>query len=282
MATGDAPIEIGHVALVVRDLDKVADFYRDVIGLHPLSREGEGATLGVDGRVLLELRGDKAAALRNPRGAGLFHTAFLLPSHTELGNWLRHMAIGRHRIQGASDHLVSEAIYLADPEGNGIEVYADRPRDSWRWNGSEVVMATEALDLDALLADANAEWRGVPEGSVVGHVHLQTGAIPEALAFYSGTLGMQTTAQMPSAGFYSSGGYHHHLATNIWNSRGAGPKPEGATGLAEVVLRADAPEIAAVARRAGKAVPADSGSLSLVDPWNLSLTLQPKETTHAG
>lgn len=282
MATSDAPVEIGHVALVVRDLDKVASFYRDVIGLHPLSRDGEVATLGVGSKVLLELRGDKAAASRNPRGAGLFHTAFLLPSHTALGNWLRHMAIGRHRIQGASDHLVSEAIYLADPEGNGIEVYADRPRESWRWNGSEIAMATEALDLDALLADADAEWRGVPEGSVVGHVHLQAGAIPEAEAFYAGMLGMDITTHYPGAAFYSTGRYHHHLATNIWNSRGAGPKPEGTTGLAELVLNADAPEIAAVAARAGKAVGANSQSLSLVDPWNLTLTLSPKEIQNAG
>jgi catechol 2,3-dioxygenase len=282
MATSDAPVEIGNVALVVRDLDKVANFYRDVIGLHPLSRDGEVATLGIGSKVLLELRGDKAAALRNPRGAGLFHTAFLLPSHTELGNWLRHMAIGQHRIQGASDHLVSEAIYLADPEGNGIEVYADRPRDSWRWTGGEIAMSTEALDLNALLADANAEWKGVPEGSVIGHVHLQTGAVPEAEAFYSGTLGMAITTHYPGAAFYSSGGYHHHFATNIWNSRGAGPKPEGAAGLAEVVLSADTPEIAAVAERAGKAVGANSRSLSLVDPWNLTVTLSPKETQHAG
>jgi len=282
MASSDAPVEIGHVALVVRDLDKVAAFYRDVIGLHPLSRDGEVATLGADGRVLLELRGDKAAASRNPRGAGLFHTAFLLPSHTELGNWLRHMAIGQHRIQGASDHLVSEAIYLADPEGNGIEVYADRPREGWAWRGAEVVMDTQHLDLDRLLADANAEWRGVPEGSVVGHVHLQAGAIPEAKAFYAGTLGMEITTQIPSAAFYSSGGYHHHLATNIWQSRGAGPKPEGTTGLAELVLRADASRIAAVAARAGKAMEANSGSLRLVDPWDLSLTLSPKEIQHAG
>lgn len=282
MATSDAPVEIGHVALVVRDLDKVANFYRDVIGLHPLSRDGEVATLGIGSKVLLELRGDKAATLGNPRSAGLFHTAFLLPSHTELGNWLRHMAIGQHRIQGASDHLVSEAIYLADPEGNGIEVYADRPRETWRWNGAQIAMDTIHLDLNALLADARADWKGVPEGSVVGHVHLQTGAIPEAEAFYAGTLGMDITAHMPTAAFYSSGRYHHHLATNIWNSRGAGPKPEGVTGLAEVVLRADAPEIAAVAARAGKAVGANSQSLSLVDPWNLTLTLAPKEIQHAG
>lgn len=282
MATSDAPVDIGHVVLTVRDLAKVADFYRDVIGLTPLSADGETVRMGAGNRLLLELRGDKAAEIRNPRGAGLFHTAFLLPSHTALGNWLRHMAINRHPIQGASDHLVSEAIYLADPEGNGIEVYADRPRDSWGWNGKEVAMSTEALDLNRLLADADAEWTGAPEGSVVGHVHLQSGTLSPAEAFYKGTLGMDITAHYPGAAFYSTGGYHHHLATNIWNSRGAGPKPEGTTGLTELVLRADPQEIAKVAARAGREAGGNSDSLTLLDPWNLAITLTPKETSHAG
>lgn len=273
MASSDAPIDIGHVALVVRDLDAVAKFYRDVIGLVPLSTDGETLSLGVGNRTLLELRQDKAARPRNPRHAGLFHTAFLLPSHQALANWLTHIAQIRAPIEGASDHLVSEAIYLADPEGNGVEVYADRPRDLWQHSAEGIVMSTEHLDLNALLADADAKWLGAPEGSVVGHVHLQVGAIPGAEAFYTTSLGMKLTTRYPGGSFFASGDYHHHLATNIWNSRGAKPLAGGETGLAEVVLRAGRAERDAIAGRAGK----DGAAFTLSDPWNIPLTITLKD-----
>jgi catechol 2,3-dioxygenase len=272
MASSDAPIDIGHVALVVRDLDAVGDYYREVIGLMPLSSDGEVRRLGVGSRILLELRHDKAARPRGQREAGLFHTAFLLPSHQALANWLGHIARIRAQIHGASDHLVSEAIYLADPEGNGIEVYADRARESWRHSVEGVVMSTEALDVSSLLGEADAEWRGMPEGSVVGHVHLQVGAIAKAEAFYTGTLGMKLTTRYPGGSFFASGEYHHHLATNIWNSRGASPITGGETGLAEIVLRATQAEREAIALRSGK----DVDTLALTDPWNIPLTIGPK------
>lgn len=197
MASSDAPIDVGHVALVVRDLDKVATFYQQVLSLETVSSDGEVRRLGAKGATLLELRQDKAARVRDPREAGLFHTAFLLPSHQDLANWLGHVARIRAPIQGASDHLVSEAIYLADPEGNGIEVYADTPRDTWQHSAAGIVMSTDHLDLNALLSDADADWKGMPEGSVIGHVHLQVGAIPEAEAFYTGVL---TTTWRPISG----------------------------------------------------------------------------------
>ncbi len=269
MASSDAPVEIAHVALTVQDLDKVSDYYRHVIGLAPISSDGEVSRLGVGDRTLVELLRDKAARPRNPRQPGLFHTAFLLPSHQALANWLGHIARTRTPIHGASDHLVSEAIYLADPEGNGIEVYADRPRDSWGRDANGIAMATEPLDLNGLLSEAEADWRGVPDDTVVGHVHLQVGSLPEAEAFYAGVLGMELTTRYPGGNFFGSGGYHHHLATNIWNSRGARPLAAGETGLAEVVLRADQAERDAIATRAG--------SLSLSDPWNIPLRIIGKD-----
>ncbi|MDQ7775203.1 MAG: VOC family protein [Paracoccus aminovorans] len=248
MATSDAPLQIGQVALIVNDLDRVGDFYQSVIGLGRLSGSGEQLVLGAGGRPLVELRRDKAARHR-PREAGLFHTAFLLPDRKVLGGWLRHVAGRQIALDGASDHLVSEAIYLRDPEGNGIEVYADRPRSAWRTDGREVQMDTVALDLDGLAASAETPWSGAPEGSVIGHVHLQVGNVAEAESFYMNKLGMDRSAHVFGASFFASGGYHHHIAGNIWNSRGAGQRSADATGLAELVLDADAPVLAALGAR---------------------------------
>lgn len=278
MASSDGPLDIGHVALVVRDLDKVAGFYCDVIGLEPLSSDGEVQRLGANGNTLLELRQDKAARVRDPRGAGLFHTAFLLPSHQHLANWLGHVARIRAPIQGASHHLVSEAIYLADPEGNGIEVYADTPRDTWSHSAEGIVMSTEHLDINALLGEATADWNGVPAGSVVGHVHLQVGTIREAEAFYTGLLGIKLKTRYPGGSFYASGDYHHHIATNIWNSRGAKALAGGETGLAGIVFRASQMGHDAIAERAGRT----GGTLTLTDPWNIPPTIETKDETHAG
>ncbi len=268
MSTSNAPIEIGRVALTVNDIDKVASFYETALGLVPLASDGETRRLGAGGRVLLELRSDSSARRATPREAGLFHTAFLMPSRPDLARWLVHAANLKAPLQGASDHLVSEAIYLADPEGNGIEVYVDRPRDEWPYEAGRIRMATEPLDLRALAADADRPWTGAPDGMVVGHVHLQVGAVSEAEAFYSGTLGFDVTTHYPGAAFYGSGGYHHHLATNVWNSRGAGARSFPSTGLADLELRIDADELAAVRARAG--------SDRLADPWGTQVSLAAK------
>lgn len=268
MSTASAPIEIGRVALTVHDAEATARFYRNVLGLSDLGAEGAVRRLGAGGRVLLELRGDPSARRREPREAGLFHTAFLLPDRRALARWLVHAAQAGVRLQGASDHSVSEAIYLADPEGNGIEVYADRTRLAWHDPEGRIRMTTEALDLNALAREADGPWQGAPDGTVVGHVHLQVGAVPEAEAFYSGTLGMDVTAHYPGAAFFGAGGYHHHLAANVWNSRGAGMRSYPSTGLAEVELRADLAELAAIRARAG------DGLLS--DPWGTAIRVVSK------
>jgi len=268
MSTASAPVEIARVALVVHDLPGVAGFYRQVLGLDELSQWPDRAALGVGGRTLVELIGDPAARRASPQEAGLFHTAFLMPSRAALARWLIHAASSGLRLQGASDHLVSEAIYLSDPEGNGIEVYADRQRDTWHGPDGAIRMATERLDLNALARAADTGWTEAPEGLVVGHVHLQVGAVPEAEAFYAGKLGLPVMARYPGAAFYGSGGYHHHIATNVWNSRGAGQRRGSATGLAELVLAADPGELAALRARAG--------SDHLRDPWGTAVTVEPK------
>jgi catechol 2,3-dioxygenase len=268
MSTASAPIEISRVVLTVHDLQGVANFYRRTLGLTDLSGSAGRLCLGADGRTLVELIFDPAARRFDPREAGLFHTAFLMPSRPALARWLIHVAETGVQLQGASDHLVSEAIYLADPEGNGIEVYVDRPRDRWHNPDGSIKMATERLDLNALARAADGPWTGAPEGLVVGHVHLQVGAVPEAEAFYSGTLGLPVMARYPGAAFYGSGGYHHHIATNVWNSRGAGPRNMPSTGLTELVLAVDATEQAAIHAR--------DGADQMQDPWGTRVSLEPK------
>ncbi|WP_116133532.1 VOC family protein [Tropicimonas sp. IMCC34043] len=272
MATNTAPLEIGRVTLTVNDLDKVGGFYERALGLARLQADGEQAVYGAGGRPLLELRADKGARRPSRREAGLFHTAFLLPSRADLGAWLHHAAAEGIQLQGASDHLVSEALYLADPEGNGIEIYIDRPRDVWNWKDGTVLMATDPIDLQAVADTATAPWRGAPEGTVVGHVHLQVGDLAAAEAFYTGTLGFPVTCHYPGATFFGSGGYHHHLAGNVWNSRGADARPRPSTGLDAVEILGTPDALAALGRGDGDA---------LTDPWGTRFALTQKALAEA-
>ena len=262
MATSDAPVSVSRVVLTVRDLDRVGDFYQRAIGLDRIAGDGETLMLGQGALPLVELRRDTAAR-SYPTEAGLFHTAFLLPARADLGRWLRHAAGLGLRLEGASDHLVSEALYLRDPEDNGIEIYADRPRDQWDTDGTRVRMATEPLDLNELVR-VSGVWKGVPEDTVIGHVHLQVGDVGAAERFYTGPLGFDLTSNMPSASFYATGGYHHHLATNIWRSRGAGARSADSAGLTELVLSANADRAQAL------------GTSGFVDPWGNRITIAPR------
>ena len=272
-----APLHVGRVRLRVRDLSRVAEFYESLLGLRRLD-QGAGWTLlgtpapGGGARPLLELVGDARLAPRDPRQAGLFHTAFLMPSRADLGRWLGHAVAAGARLEGASDHLVSEAIYLSDPEGAGIEVYADRPEAAWRTPSGAVKMATLPLDAQALYeAGGGAPYAGAPEGLIVGHVHLQVGDTRAADRFYRDVLGFDLAAEYPGASFYGSGGYHHQLAGNVWNSRGAGPRPADMAGLetVELIARDAAVRDAALARAeaAGLAPEARDGRTALRDPW---------------
>lgn len=268
-----APLRIGKVVLTVHDLAGVRDFYQNVVGLGLISDDAESAALGVDGQTLLELRRDRAARRSSPHEAGLFHTAFLLPTRSDLARWVALAAERSIQLEGASDHIVSEALYLTDPEGNGIEIYVDRPAESWKWSNGTVKMATDRLNFPDLMAQAGSErWNGAPSGTTVGHVHLRVGALEPAEAFYSGLVGMDVTNHYPGATFYSTGGYHHHLATNIWNSRGAGVRQQPATGLSEVRLLASQKDVVeAMAARTGVAV--SDGQIALEDPWGTSISV---------
>ena len=268
MHTAAAPMEIGQVTLTVHDLARSADFYARALGLSKLATDAAQVTLGAGNRALVTLIADPAARARSPREAGLFHTAFLLPDRPALARWLHHAAATRLPLQGASDHKVSEAIYLADPEGNGIEVYVDRPRAQWTGHDGTIQMATDRLDLDDLAGTADGPWKGAPDGTALGHVHLQVGDVAQAQAFYTGTLGFPVTATYPGAAFYGAGGYHHHLATNVWNSRGAGPRTPS-TGLTSVEILADAASFAAIAAKTGS-------QTTLADPWGTQFNLTEK------
>ncbi|MCF3638586.1 VOC family protein, partial [Rhizobium sp. TRM95111] len=234
---------------------------------------------GVAGRPLLTLTtaGD---AVRAPRTTpGLFHNAFLVPSRAELGRWLSNAVQNGVRLTGASDHLVSEAIYLDDPEGNGIEVYRDRRRDEWTYvEDGTVKMATMRLDLQALYDETpQGAWDGMAEGTAIGHIHLQVSSLPEADRFFGDVLGLDLMARYPGASFFASGRYHHHIGANIWNSRGQ-PKREGRmTGLADYTIRftdrAKLDGAVAALDTLGIAGERQGEVVSLTDPWGIGLKL---------
>ena len=269
-------LRVGAVALAVRDLGRTAAFYRDVIGLEVAAQGADLVRLGAGGDVFLELVHRPGALPDDPAAAGLYHTAFLLPSRADLGRWLAHFQLLGGQLDGRADHLVSEAVYLHDPEGNGIEVYADRPRAQWRWHGEgverRVAMANKPLDIPGLLRLAAEPWTGAPPGTRIGHVHLRVGEAGEAARFYGGALGLDLTAGWDKAAFLSSGGYHHHIAANTWHSAGAGRRDPARAGLLSVTLDiADGAALAGIARRAGTA------GHSLADPWGTVLTLRAAE-----
>jgi len=226
-----ADAHIGQVSLTVRDLQRSVSFYRDILGFEELSPGRLGPR---DGRALIELHERKDAVARPRRSSGLFHVAILVPSRAALGRSLRRLAEKRWPISGAADHLVSEALYLDDPDGLGIEIYRDRPKDAWRMSGGELAMATDPLDVQAIHDEPGAEtpWQGLESGTVMGHVHLHVPHLDAAEAFYCRRIGFEPIVRRyPGALFVSAGGYHHHLGLNTWSGVGAPPPPENAAGL---------------------------------------------------
>jgi catechol 2,3-dioxygenase len=230
---------LGAVHLTVAELERSLDYYRDTIGLATLSR-GEGrASLGTPGRELLVLV-EEPGARRTYGATGLYHFALLLPERADLARWLAHALRRRTALAGASDHFVSEAIYLADPDGHGIEIYWDRPRALWEGQVASR-MTTLPLDAEGLLGEladpASEPFDGLPAGTVMGHVHLKVADIAETVAFYRDGLGFGLMAQLGTqAAFLAAGGYHHHLGTNTWESAGGAPPPAGSAALRHVTL----------------------------------------------
>ena len=236
---------IGQVSLTVRDLGRSVSFYRDVLGFSQLAGDGGVAHLGpAGGRVLIELHEQPDAVPKPRRSTGLYHFAILVPSRAALGRSLRRLVDRRYPLTGASDHLVSEALYLDDPDGLGIEIYRDRPRDSWQRSASgEVAMSTDPLDLQAIHDEPGAEslWHGLESGTVMGHVHLHVPHLDSAESFYCGRIGFEPIVRgYPGALFVSAGGYHHHLGLNTWTGIGSPPPPENAVGLRSFTIESAA------------------------------------------
>jgi catechol 2,3-dioxygenase len=236
-----ADTRMGAVRLTVGDLDGARDFYRDAIGLSELDHADGVVRLGTtNGESLVELAGSPDAPPR-PRGtSGLFHLAILVPTRADLARALQRVAEAGWRLSGASDHLVSEALYLNDPEGNGIELYRDRPREEWPVRDGVLQMDTLPLDLDGVLGELHREdaEAAMPVGTRMGHVHLNVSDLTAAEAFYAGALGFDVTVRgYPGALFVSAGGYHHHLGLNTWAGEGAPPAPEGSRGLRQFEIR---------------------------------------------
>jgi catechol 2,3-dioxygenase len=230
---------LGAVHLTVSELTRSVGYYRSQVGLELLEQGDGRATLGAGGRellVLVELPGARSGG----GYTGLYHFALLVPERPDLARWLAHASRDRVPLVGLSDHFVSEAIYLSDPDGHGIEIYWDRPREHWEGQvGAR--MTTLPLDVQSLFAEladpATEPFDGLPPGTVMGHVHLKVASIADTIAFYRDLLGFGLMAQLgPQAAFLSAGGYHHHLGTNTWESGGAGPPPAGRAALRHATI----------------------------------------------
>ena len=266
-------LRFGAIALAVTDLERSVDYYRHRLGMELLKRVGAQATLGAGGRRLLELEG-RPRAERDPDEVDLFHFALRVPSRRALARQLAHLIATDTRLTGASDHNVSEALYLRDPDGHGIEIYRDRPRDAWYRQG-RVQMGTTALDLENLLEEADAR-AGDPHmldpETVIGHVHLETIDLHRAKAFYVDRLGLAITTQRQGAIFMSKGGYHHHVAANTWGgrTRPAQDRPGRLGMLWYEVALPDRTWLAALAEDLGATVSAE-GALVAADPNGLAI-----------
>jgi catechol 2,3-dioxygenase len=275
-----ADTTVGPVHLTVADLERSLAYYEQSIGLRVLERGESRAVLGVGGRELLVLVEEHGA--RPAAGfTGLYHFALLLPRRRQLAAWLAHAARDRVPLVGLSDHFVSEALYLSDPDGHGIEIYWDRPREQWEGQVADR-MTTLPLDVDDLVRElddpAREPFEGLPDGTVMGHVHLKVADVPEALAFYRDGLGLALMAQLGRrAAFLAAGGYHHHIAVNSWESAGAAAAPAGTAKLrrATVVLPDAAERDHTLARlsAAGYPVGDDGTDAVVVDPSGNTLAL---------
>jgi catechol 2,3-dioxygenase len=274
------PLHIGAVAFKVRDLDRLTAFYRDVLGLAVLDRSKDGATLGAGGTAFVHLEYQPNAKPDDTREAGLYHTAFLMPTRGDLACWVLHVARNKVPITGASDHEVSEAIYLDDPEGNGVEVYVDRPPETWTWSNGLVRMKTDRLDIEDLVqaAAGATDYAAAPGGLRVGHIHLRVGDVATAEKFYRDAIGLTVTrGGRDGASFMSSGHYHHHVAGNVWHSAGAGKRDDDRAGLSWFSLEAADPTafdaVKSGLAQANIPVAVTPSRIETTDPWGTKLRI---------
>ncbi|HEY6779767.1 MAG TPA: VOC family protein [Thermoleophilaceae bacterium] len=270
-ATLPAALRLGPTHLTVTDLDRSVSFYEDAIGLQLHRREDGVAALGAGGEDLLVLV-EQPDAVRAGRHAGLYHVALLHPSRLELARAVKRLMVARTPIGGASDHGISEAIYLSDPDGNGLELAADRARERWGDLSDPSAIGPAPLDLPDLLGlvDDEAVHSRADGGLMVGHLHLHVGDVERGLLFYRDVLGFEPMTIFPSAAFVAAGGYHHHVAFNTWRGEGVGPAPANAVGLRHWTVVIDEPALAALGERvaaAGLESEQRADGLLLHDPW---------------
>ena len=279
-----AATTVGAVHLTVADLERSLEYYGRTVGLAVLDRDGASASLGAGGRELLVLAEDPDAQPAG-RHTGLYHFALLVPDRVDLARWLAHAARDRVPLVGLSDHFVSEALYLSDPDRHGIEIYWDRPRDLWEGRVA-ARMTTVPLDVDDLLGELgdprSESFDGLPAGTVMGHVHLKVSEIAETIAFYRDVMGFALMAQLgPQAAFLSAGGYHHHIGANTWESSGASPPPPGTAALrhATIVLsdEAERDRVLDRVRQGGQAPQASPAGHVVLDPSGNPLLLAVQE-----
>jgi len=270
----DPRARIGAVELTVDDLDREREFYERTVGLRTLASSDGRASMGpAGGPAILELVADPGAPPRSPGTTGLFHFAILVPTRADLAAALHRVGDSGWRFSGASDHLVSEALYLSDPEHNGVEIYRDRPREEWDYDDGQIRMATIALDVAGVAGALDGADPASPMTSAtrIGHVHLNVSDLVSTESFYAGGLGLDVTVRgYPGALFLAAGGYHHHIGANTWVGEGAPPPPPGALGLRRFeILVSSSDELEAVEKRlrgAGHEVSADAGAIAAVDP----------------
>ncbi|WP_026560381.1 VOC family protein [Bacillus sp. J37] len=229
---------VSKLSLKVLDLDRSLAFYQEIIGLHILERSEKRVILTADGKTaLLKIEQPDDVIPKQPRTTGLYHFALLLPSRSDLGSVLKHLLKVKYPLQGGSDHLVSEALYLADPDGNGIEIYVDRSPSHWNWKNGEVEMSTDPIDVEGLLASGSDEWSKLPEGTVMGHIHLHVSELEKTKDFYCKGLGFEVVCNYGNqALFISTGRYHHHIGLNVWNGVGAPQPSEKSVGLVDYTI----------------------------------------------
>jgi catechol 2,3-dioxygenase len=274
--------QMGGVTLRTGNLPRLEEFYKTVLGMTVWGRDDAEIRLGAaDGEPLLTLIGDEGAQPAPDFATGLYHFAILLPTRPDLAKAFAHMVAAHAPFSGFSDHLVSEALYLNDPDSNGIEIYRDRPRREWQWQDGSVRMTVDPLNVDTLYSEASASslpWTGLPNGTVIGHVHLRVSDLAAAERFYHGLLGFDITTRFPGALFVSAGGYHHHLGLNTWQTRNAPPPPRDSSGLDEFTIQlpnlSDLPPIRARLQDAHWPVDATGDALRLHDPFGNALRIQ--------
>ena len=263
---------VQHVAIKVSNLTRSLDYYTNVIGLFIIERNDTHASLGAknSSTPLLHIEEVENATARPASSTGLYHFAILLPERKHLANIIRFFSNNNVRL-GASDHDVSEALYLNDPDGNGIEIYVDRPEEQWTWQQDIVHMTTDPLNVQSIMQEESGVWDGMPEGTVMGHVHLNVANIPASEKFYTEGLAFNVVTRYgPSALFVSTGGYHHHIGLNTWASNGGHPAPATSVGLSYVAFQLDddaqQQHLVERLRAIGAAVELVDGGFNTIDP----------------